>query len=96
MAATADVVRASPIDELVRRRRREQHVSGRRAIQCGPDPRERIGVLGADEATVLHLGGERRQVSLDAPQPPAGVQELAARGEAELPARTLDDALALA
>ncbi len=58
VAAAADMVGAAPIDELVARRRREQHIAGVLAAQRRPHARERVRIVGRRSA-VLDPRGER-------------------------------------
>src|SRR5207237_8176555 len=57
------------------------------------DPPERIRVLGAEEASILELGAERREGTVDAPAIAAAVEQIAAGGESKLAPGAADDGL---
>src|SRR6202035_5608418 len=87
VASAPDVIGPTPVDELVTRSRRQQHVTGPRAVQSRPGPSERCGIVLADDPAILDPHPERGQIALDAPPKAALVLELAPRAEAQLASR---------
>src|SRR5579875_3346353 len=96
VTAAAEVVGASPVDKLIARRRRQKQLARVRAVQRRPDARERVRVLGSEEATILESRGERVEIPLDAPPSAAQVVELPAGREAQLATRRAHHRLARA
>src|SRR5829696_8187580 len=84
VAASADVVGAAPVDELVTGSRRAQHVAGLAAGERGPQPPQGVGVSAALETRIVDRQPEHTEVALDAPGAATRVGQLSSRREPQL------------
>src|SRR5439155_18963245 len=82
----ADVIDASPVDELVAPASRDQHVARARAVQRGPQPPQRVRIDAAAEHAVGPLELQRSERAIDVPPGSVRVSLAHTRAEAQLAA----------
>ena len=84
MAASAGVIGAAPVHELVARLGGEQHVAGAAGRERVPQPPERVRIAAEPQLARSRLQLERLQRALQVPPAAAAIPRRLTGGEAEL------------
>src|ERR671922_1229996 len=95
MTSSADMVGATPVDELVSVSRRQKDLARAVAFECRPNTSERVGVLGGIKPPVIRGPLKRRKLAVNFPRGSSAVCERATWGEPQFAARAPDTCFAV-